>query len=467
MRTSHATATDPAPAFDEIGRRLEAALRPLRRPVEAGLISVSIPSSSIALRPFLPGDLPGFYWSRSSSGATLLGTGVAARIACDGPTRLEDASRGFAALKSRWTRLGDPDAPMPVAFLGFAFAPDDEPGPEWHGMANTELLVPELLCRQCGGHGWITVSAMIGENTDPETLAARWLERLEALAAAQAGSAATSGSPAELKRVQDGTWNAPLDKALADIREGRLDKVVLTRRVRFSTSRPLSPGRILEALEEGHESCARFAVVRPGFALVGVSPERLVSLDDGVVAADALAGTAPRGATAALDRTLADRLRLDPKALVEHQIVVDQIRRALEPCCGALLAPQAPEIMSLPTVHHLWSPVGGHLRNGSDLLELARRLHPTPAVGGSPRTAALEWLQRHEEQSRGWYTGAFGWLDAGGNGELSVVLRCGIVNDTTVDLFAGAGIVADSRPDQELAETEWKLCTLRGALELG
>jgi len=153
--------------------------------------------------------------------------------------------------------------------------------------------------------------------------------------------------------------------------------------------------------------------------------------------------------------------------LIEHRIVVDQIRKALEPCCGALLAPQAPEIMSLPTVHHLWSPVGGHLRNGSDLLDLARRLHPTPAVGGSPRPAALEWLQRHEAQSRGWYTGAFGWLDAAGNGELSVVLRCGIVKHDCVDLFAGAGIVADSRPDQELAETEWKLCTLRGALELG
>jgi len=398
---------------------------------------------------------------------TLLGTGVANRIVCDGANRMEDASRSFEELKSRWVRLGDPDAPMPVAFLGFAFAPEDQPGAEWHGLANTELVVPELLCRRRGEHGWITASAMIGEDVDLDALAARWMARIEALAAAQVPDAAPAGTPVELKRVQDGSWNAPLDKALADIREGRLDKVVLTRRVRYSTSRPLNWGRILEALEDGHESCARFAVIRPGFALVGVSPERLVSLHESVVAADALAGTAPRGATPALDTTLADRLRLDPKALVEHQIVVDQIRRALEPCCGALLAPQAPEIMSLPTVHHLWSPVGGHLRNGSDLLELAGRLHPTPAVGGSPREAALAWLQRHEEQSRGWYTGAFGWLDMGGNGELSVVLRCGIVNRTSVDMFAGAGIVADSRPDQELAETEWKLCTLRGALELG
>ncbi len=467
MRTSHAPATAPARAFDDLGRLLRAALKPLGRRIEAGLISVSVPAADIDLRPFLPDDAPGFYWSRSSSGATLLGTGIAARIVAGGPDRMDAVSRGFAALKSRWTRLGDPGAPLPAAFLGFAFAPGDTPDREWNGLANMELVVPELLCRFVGDQGWITASATVGEDMDPGTLQRRWIERLEGLAAAQTDCAIPLPTPVELRRVEDGAWNAPLDKALADIREGRLDKVVLTRRVRYSISRPLNCGRVLEALEAGHENCARFAVVRDGFSLVGVSPERLVSLDDGMVAADALAGTAPRGATAALDATLADRLRQDPKALVEHRIVVDQIRGALEPCCGTLLAPQAPDVMSLPTVHHLWSPVGGHLRNGSDLLELARRLHPTPAVGGSPRTAALEWLQQHEADSRGWYTGAFGWLDAAGNGELSVVLRCGIVNGTSVDLFAGAGIVADSRPDQELAETEWKLCTLRGALELG
>lgn len=445
---------------------MRAAFEPVGDTLQPGLISVSLPAPAFGPRPFLPPDAPGFYWSRSSAGISLLGTGVAAKIACGGATRMEEAAQRFRELGSRWTRIGHPDAPQPLAFVGFAFAPDDTPGPDWHGLANTEVTVPELLFRQQGDENWITASAMVDKDADAETLVGRWIERLESLAT-QAPGNRPARPPAELSRTEDGDWNAPMETALEDIREGRIDKVVLTRRVRFSTSRPLSWSRILEALEAGHEGCARFAVVRPGFALVGVSPERLVSLDDGAVAADALAGTAPRGATPALDRTLADRLRGDPKALVEHRIVVEQIRQALEPCCGALLAPQAPEIMSLPTVHHLWSPVGGHLRNGSDLLELARRLHPTPAVGGSPRDAALEWLQRHEAHSRGWYTGAFGWLDAAGNGELSVVLRCGIVNHTFVDLFAGAGIVADSRPDEELAETEWKLCTLRGALELG
>jgi isochorismate synthase len=382
---------------------------------------------------------------------------------------MEILSRRFERTRSGWIRRGDTDAPAPAAFLGFAFSPDDQPGPEWRGLENTELVVPELQYRRSGDRAWVTfTTAAHGDQApDPRSLERRWLGSLDSLLSAQRTAATLTDEPAVLSRTEDGDWNAPFDEAMDDIRQGRLQKVVLTRKVRYTASRSLSWGRVLDALEPGHQECARFAVARPGFGLVGVSPERLVSLDRGVVVADALAGTAPRGATAPLDATLAARLKQDPKALHEHRLVVDQIQEALEPCCRGLLAPQAPEIMSLPTVHHLWSPVGGHLRNGSTLLELAQRLHPTPAVGGSPRAMALEWLASHEQRGRGWYTGAFGWLDADGNGELSVVLRCGIINDKSVDLFAGAGIVADSRQDQEFAETEWKLCTMRGALELG
>jgi salicylate biosynthesis isochorismate synthase len=118
-------------------------------------------------------------------------------------------------------------------------------------------------------------------------------------------------------------------------------------------------------------------------------------------------------------------------------------------------------------VQHLWSPVRGKKKPNTGVLDLAARLHPTPAVGGSPRTEALDWLSQQGESRRGWYTGAFGWMDASGDGELSVVLRCGVVKENHVDLFAGAGIVAGSDPSQELAETEWKLLTMQGALQVG
>ena len=240
--------------------------------------------------------------------------------------------------------------------------------------------MPEIVYRRESNAEWLTFSAQPGSDGRASSLASRWLDDLETLLRADRGRYSVPAGKAEIVRGDDSGWSAPIDRALADIRAGLIDKVVLARRVRFEASRPLNPGRVLDALEAGHEDCARFAVTRPGFALLGVSPERLLSVRGDTVVTDALAGTAPRGATDEADRELAVRLRNDAKALEEHRIVVNQIRAALDPDCGGLVVPQAPDVMSLPTVHHLWSPVHGHLRNGSGLLELARRLHPTPAV---------------------------------------------------------------------------------------
>jgi isochorismate synthase len=467
LRTSHATATETGRVLDRLRRSLQTCLQELAARPAARLVSITLPATGLGLGPYLPTDREGRFWSRASSGHMVCGSGAAARIACGGDDRFVRVSTEFAQLRAAWHRGGDPAAPAPVAFLGFAFSPAQDPGPDWQGLANTEVLVPEIAYRRESNAEWLTFSAQPGSDGRASSLASRWMDDLETLLRADRGRYSVPAGKAEIVRGDDSGWSAPIDRALADIRAGLIDKVVLARRVRFEASRPLSPGRVLDALEAGHEDCARFAVTRPGFALLGVSPERLLSVRGDTVVTDALAGTAPRGATDEADRELAVRLRNDAKALEEHRIVVNQIRAALDPDCGGLVVPQAPDVMSLPTVHHLWSPVRGHLRNGSGLLELARRLHPTPAVGGSPRTAALAWLGRHERHGRGWYTGAFGWLDADGDGELSVVLRCGIVRESSVELFAGAGIVAESEPAQEMDETEWKLRTMRGALDLG
>lgn len=467
MRTSHATATDAERAIDGLKRSLRSALRALGDTLPEGVLSVSVRAEELALAPHLPATARAHYWSRQSSGHSYTGLGVAASIRCAGTDRLEILAREFSALGRRWQHFGPAGRPDPIAFLGFAFSPSETPGPMWHDMANTELVVPELLFRRSGEQRWLTFSADVGGRTNPVDLELHWNALLEALCSGPDDNEREDVPPLIMRRIEDRGWQAPISKALMDIRSGSLEKVVLTRRVKYSTSRRLHWGKVLQALAAGHEDCARFAVTRPGFALLGVSPERLLSLDKGTVVADALAGTAPRGESPEEDRNLVQQLLADPKALEEHGIVVSQIREALAPSCSGLVVPPAPGIMSLPMVHHLWSPLRGNLRNGSGLLDLAGRLHPTPAVGGSPRDAALSWLHDNERDGRGWYTGAYGWLDTKGNGELSVVLRCSIVNERSAELFAGAGIVADSVADQELAETEWKLRTMRGALELG
>jgi menaquinone-specific isochorismate synthase len=467
LRTSHAKVTDAGRLLDRLRRHLRSNVQRLPDRPGSGLVSVTLPAAGLLLGPHLPADREGYFWSRASSGSLACGTGIAARIACRGGNRFAVLEEAFKELRAGWLREPGLGVPPPIAFLGFAFSPDEEPGPEWSGLENTELVVPEIVYRRDGEAEWLTFSASVGSGGALPDLASRWSDGLESLVAADREGHATTGETVTIDRVGDDGWSAPIERALEDIHAGHIDKVVLTRRVRYEASRPLTPGRVLKGLVSDHDGCARFAVTRSGFALLGVSPERLLSLRDGTVVADALAGTAPRGATTEEDLAIADRLGHDPKALEEHRIVVNQIRSALDPSCSGLVVPQSPEVMSLPTVHHLWSPVHGHLKNGSGLLELSSRLHPTPAVGGSPRNEALSWLARHERQGRGWYTGAYGWMDTDGNGELSVVLRCGIVNETSIELFAGAGIVAESDPVQEMDETEWKLRTMRGALDLG
>jgi hypothetical protein len=175
---------------------------------------------------------------------------------------------------------------------------------------------------------------------------------------------------------------------------------------------------VLEWLAARYPDAAVFAVRRPGISLVGASPERLLGLEHGLVVADALAGSAPRATCDDADQLLGGTLLGDPKELAEHAVVVREILGALEPLCTALVASHAPSLLRLPNVQHLASHVHGRVKAEVGVFELLERMHPTPAVGGAPRAAALDWLQRHGEADRGWYTGGVGWLDDSGRRHL-------------------------------------------------
>ena len=147
-------------------------------------------------------------------------------------------------------------------------------------------------------------------------------------------------------------------------------------------------------------------------------------------------------------------------------MVVREILSALEPLCTALVASHSPSLLRLPNVQHLASHVHGRVKPDVSVFELLERMHPTPAVGGAPRAAALDWLRRHGEADRGWYTGGVGWLDDAG-GDVWVALRCAALRGNVASLYAGAGIVAGSDPQQELRETGWKLQAMLEALTFG
>ena len=148
----------------------------------------------------------------------------------------------------------------------------------------------------------------------------------------------------------------------------------------------------------------------------------------------------------------------------EHQLVVQAILKALEPFCDSLRSAPEPSVRELPNVLHMQTPIEGHLRDSTHILSLVQALHPTPAVGGVPTNEAIQWIVEHEALARGWYSAPVGWTDAAGDGEFVVALRSGLLRDGKAWVYAGAGIMADSDPDAEYAETELKMQALLGAL---
>jgi salicylate biosynthesis isochorismate synthase len=212
-----------------------------------------------------------------------------------------------------------------------------------------------------------------------------------------------------------------------------------------------------------------FAVGNGDAVVLGASPERLVRMSGAAVETVALAGTAPRGASAAADRALGEALRDSRKNGQEHEFVVQHLRTALAACCDDVELDAEPRLLHTRTVMHLCTGLRARRRATApvSLLELVERLHPTPAVGGLPCDKALDWLAAHEGLNRGWFAGPVGYLQADGDGEFDVALRSALVRGRAATAWAGAGIVARSQPRAEFTETELKLRAVLGPLLWG
>ena len=219
---------------------------------------------------------------------------------------------------------------------------------------------------------------------------------------------------------------------------------------------PAEDAALLRRLSQGLKASIRFAFRGDGRTFLGATPERLVRKQGREVETEAQAGSLDSRAAAAA-------LLASEKDLREHQLVVDDIVSRLGPWCARLEASPRPTVRELRDVLHLLTPIAGTLAAPHHVLELVRELHPTPAVGGVPTAAAVEWITRHEAP-RGWYAGPVGYFDRDGDGDFAVALRCCLLHGEEALLFAGAGIVADSDPELELRETELKRQTLLAAL---
>ncbi len=406
------------------------------------------------------------FWSVPAVGLAVTGLGAAWSFEAHGPDR-------FAAVAAAWRDLiaeaciaADPALPFsgPMAAVGFSFDPQRPASGLWAGYPDGLLLLPRLILARVGDTASLTVNGLVGPETSSIDLHLSAARRLRALIGRAWRPPQVPGGVELEDALPPGAWRAMVADAVSDLRAGRLEKVVLAREVRARSTRPFNPAATLDALRRDYPETFVFAVARGGSTFLGASPERLVGLNAGQVAASALAGSIRRGATPEEDDALARTLLASAKDRHEHAVVVRRIVANLTDLCDDVSAAAEPEVMRLRNVQHLFTPVTGRIRGEHTIFDLVERLHPTPALGGQPREAALAWIRAREHLDRGWYGAPVGWVDARGQGEFAVAIRSALIGEREAALFAGCGIMPASDPLREEQETEIKLRAMLGAL---
>jgi menaquinone-specific isochorismate synthase len=430
-----------------------------------------------------PGDLLGHIprpdvvaWVQH--GAGLLGWGEAVRVSL--PAGEDRFTAGEKWLRSVFDTADIDDQVRlrgsgPIAFGSFTFdASSDE----------SVLIIPRVVLGRDGrGHAWQTVLSRgdsVARGDDPPIPPRFWGDPspqaplggdpspqapLGGGKSPQTPSVASVGALGWREGSLTGArWEEAVAEAVAAIQAGGLRKVVLARDLFATAAEPIDARVLLRRLAARYPDCFTFACD----GMVGATPELLVRRAGRQVSALVLGGTAPRGGDGAHDEALGSELLASAKNNEEHAYAVASIRDALGPLCDALEVEARPGLLKFPNLQHLGTQVRGTLTDGGkpkSALALAAAVHPPAAVCGTPTSAALELIRELEHMDRQRYAGPVGWVDAEGNGEWGIALRCAQLSGRTARLFAGCGIVAGSEPAAELAETLVKFQPMRGALE--
>jgi len=350
--------------------------------------------------------------------------------------------------------VGASTAPAPRVFGGTSFAPGAAQSSPWEDFGEGFVMMPSWTYR-VDERAWLSLAVTGSRPSDADECLQMFDSIWDSLER-PIGVIPTPVSARRLAESDRAAWCRRVERVRSMIREGRFDKVVAARHCVVELETGAGSLDVLKRLEQRFPGCTRFALWRGGATFLGATPELLVCRRGTEVFSEALAGTTAHGDEA---RMMASR-----KEHEEHQLVVRAVLDALEPHCETLRSAPEPRIRELPNVLHMQTPIEGRLRSPTHVLELVDALHPTPAVGGVPSADAVAWIVAHEDLPRGWYSAPVGWVDADGDGEFFVALRSGLLRDGKAWVYAGAGIMADSDPYAEYAETELKMQALLGAL---
>ena len=379
-------------------------------------------------------------WIRGGEG--LVGFGVYKKYEVSGEDRFKEAHKWWQQKLAEFTIQNNVHGigTGPILFTSFAFDPRE----------TSELIIPKIIIGQRNGKSWIT---WIGDQKQPD------IKKIEI--SSQSGEITWANCT-----VEEEKWRNQVSKAINAIKSGQLEKVVLARDLKADSSTKIDINNLLQKLEIEYPSTWVFLVD----GLVGATPELLVRLNKSLITSRVLAGTIQKTGNEDRDLALAASLAKSSKDLEEHEYAVKSIADSLAPFCSSTNVPESPFVLHLSNVMHLATDVTGVLNDSAkqaDTFTLIENLHPSAAVCGTPTNVAKKLISELETMNRSRYAGPVGWIDAQGDGEIAIALRCGELSDgnKSIRIFAGCGIVAGSDPITEYAESQAKLMPMRTALE--
>ncbi|MDA0349059.1 MAG: isochorismate synthase [Verrucomicrobia bacterium] len=389
----------------------------------------------------------------------------------EGPGRFEAIKDWATGLLDQTIFTGNTDSPYCGIHFFCAFNFFDE-GQDVTGFPAAQAFVPIWQVSKKDQYSLAIANCMIDADTPVEMIAKKILGAHQRFASFPYQNRGIDSKPTKIEiklNAEAGgsdSFELSVFKATEAIREGEFEKIVLARALDFKSEENLNPMRFLERLRNRFQSCYTFsysAGVEGTF--LGSTPELLIRVKDGRLRADAIAGSRGRGDSATIDAALGADLLKDDKDAREHQSVVTSITNRLQSLGLEPEVPNRPRLLKLPNVQHLFTPIEASLPKELHILDVIKVLHPTPAVGGTPRERACGKISDYESFVRGPYAGPVGWFDALGDGEFIVGIRSGILRENTLRLFSGAGIVRGSEPKSEKDETDLKFNAMRQTMD--
>jgi len=447
---------------DVLSRRYAEIIGRLNRSRASLPISLTFYIDHVDVPMWLKGQMesPRVYWASRGSGLEVGGYGSAMVFSADSPDTIPDITRRIEDVLAA-------SAPQPHLrlFGGRCFETTSKPDNLWSGFPMLRFDIPQVAISREGTEYFLTIATEVSFNTPLEEIS-REMNRILNSVSLQEGFDGGDQNATITSREDHpdrAGWNENVLRSLEEINAHRLQKVVLARRTDLTFSRTIDPFSLLRRLKRNNLNCFAFLIEPlPGKAFTGVTPERLFKVEGDTITSEALSGTTGRPQEPFKEWTGEETSLYSEKNLLEHRYVVEDIEKRVDELCESTPTPSGRKTFELGNISHIYSRISGRLRRGVSVGTIISTIHPTPAVGGTPREKALQLVGELEPFDRGWYASPVGIIGQG-SAEMAVAIRSAIIESNRISLFAGAGIVDGSTPEAEWCELEHKIAqTIEG-----